>query len=262
MRRVDASDEEVVLISGSVDGPLPFVPRDRPRAFERGGRIFAQSEGVVRPVDGLTQMTSGVHAELQMVFAARDVAGGEYAAAVEPRDAVGGPSPFGAWVGREPWVLEDDGAPRLVADLFPGPEGSNPAGFARLPDGGVVFHAMTPDRGRELWFVGEGGDAQPVCDLAEGPAPGIPVWAEIEVGPDALFVPAFVEGVGTEVVSVPFEAARGAARCVVVQRLAEAESGCGCRAAGGAAPTAVWGLLVMGLGFGLRHRRSRVARAG
>jgi MYXO-CTERM domain-containing protein len=150
------------------------------------------------------------------------------------------------WVGRELWVLDPVGnagaapTPRLVKDLFPGAQGSDPRALTAVPGSDrIVFHARTPDAGRELWVSdGTPDGTRPLCDLGAGRAPGVPEAATIRIGPDALFVTAFVPDVGTEVVAVPLAVVKGDAPCrgfegAAPDLLTEADAGCGCRSTSG-----------------------------
>jgi len=113
-----------------------------------------------------------------------------------------------------------DGRAQLVRDLWPGPTGSNPRGLHALPfpPGGVVFHAETPEHGRELWVSdGTARGTRLVCDFVPGPEPGIPAESgspvPITASAAGVYVPAFVEGEGTEVVFVPMDVVRGERPC-------------------------------------------------
>ena len=56
--------------------------------------------------------------------------------------------------GRELWVTDGTAAgTRIVADLEPGRDGSNPYNFAAFGDGRVVFSAATTAAGREAWVT-------------------------------------------------------------------------------------------------------------
>ena len=76
--------------------------------------------------------------------------------------------------GREPWGagLGPD-TMRLIADIVPGPESSNPHAFTDRPIGGFVFAATTPEAGEELWFGSHsgGGDVpvRMIKDIIPGP---------------------------------------------------------------------------------------------
>jgi MYXO-CTERM domain-containing protein len=258
--RLRSLDGEERVLETPVSGSFGLFPRARPRLLERGARVYAAEAGVLRALDGLNGVTEAVDTSWGVVFAAQDAPAGEWDDDVDPRQAVGGAPPGGTWSGRELWLLPKDGEPvQRLADLYPGPDGSEPAGFAVLPaeDGGedlVLFHALTPDRGRELWRADATGEVRPVCELAPGAAPGVPVWADIRVGPDAVFVAAFVPGTGTEVVAIPKAAVAAdtvdAAACRVVPpvgRLGEADSGCGCRTTGGTEASVAWVLVMAGL---------------
>jgi ELWxxDGT repeat protein len=53
--------------------------------------------------------------------------------------------------GRELWCVNADGAPWMVADINPGPDGSNPRRFIKRPDDNFFFAATTEEHGEELW---------------------------------------------------------------------------------------------------------------
>jgi MYXO-CTERM domain-containing protein len=108
-----------------------------------------------------------------------------------------------------------DGALVRAFDLYPGPASSEPSALTPLADGsGTVFVAATPEHGRELWFTdGTDEGTRRVCDFIQGPNPGVPADATIAVGADAVYVPAFVDGVGTEIAEVPMSIVRGEAPC-------------------------------------------------
>lgn len=53
--------------------------------------------------------------------------------------------------GRELWSVNSDGDPWMVADINPGPSGSNPRRFFVRADGSMFFAATTEATGEELW---------------------------------------------------------------------------------------------------------------
>ncbi|WP_338870933.1 ELWxxDGT repeat protein [Myxococcus stipitatus] len=78
--------------------------------------------------------------------------------------------------GHEPWV--SSGSPgagtRLLKDLFPGPQGSNPRGFTRVGSR-VFFAADDPAAGRELFVTdGTAAGTQRVKDIWPGPTGSFP----------------------------------------------------------------------------------------
>jgi len=273
LARVDAPSSALTLPGGAYPGAPKVFPPTRPEAVEFGGRVFTVEGDELAQLRGLAFVQDAVATPFGLVVSAEDVptSEGGLLPDVEPPPVAGG-LPRPAPRGREPWVARGTADPsnpevQPLGDLFPGPEGSDPAGFAALPDGsGVVFHALSPDRGRELWFWdGSDAGARPVCELAAGPAPGVPDGAEIVIGPQAAFVSAFVPEVGTEVVAIPLRGVRGEVACAldssVLGGLAASEDvGCGCRTTGrGAGGWFWWVSLFLGV---LRARRARGWRVG
>lgn len=53
--------------------------------------------------------------------------------------------------GRELWCINLDGEPWMVADINPGPQGSNPRNFFVRSPGSILFSATTEALGEELW---------------------------------------------------------------------------------------------------------------
>jgi len=102
-----------------------------------------------------------------------------------------------------------------LLEIWPGPVGSEPGGLTALPDGGgVVFHAWSSEHGRELWVLERAaGRFERLCDFQPGPAPGIPAEATIVFAGDGLYVPAFVDDVGTELVELSMDVVRGDVTC-------------------------------------------------
>lgn len=70
--------------------------------------------------------------------------------------------------GREPYYFSVFSA-YLIADLFPGPSGSNPAGFFVASNGSAYFSANEPTYGTELWTTGSGLGCSLVSDIYPGP---------------------------------------------------------------------------------------------
>jgi trimeric autotransporter adhesin len=69
----------------------------------------------------------------------------------------------GAWSGKELW--ETDGSSQgtvLLQDLLPGAYSSSPSGFGVM-DSAVLFNAVQPDSGRELWALPLAGLSAPVA---------------------------------------------------------------------------------------------------
>jgi len=55
--------------------------------------------------------------------------------------------------GKEPWgYVEGYGPPKMLADVFPGPLGSDPYALCITQQGHLVFSALTPNHGEELWL--------------------------------------------------------------------------------------------------------------
>lgn len=77
--------------------------------------------------------------------------------------------------GREPW-FSDGTAGRLVRDIIPGPEGSEPDEFVAA-GGRTYFVASDVEHGRELW-VSDGTESgtRMVADLVPGPGSSSPGW--------------------------------------------------------------------------------------
>ncbi len=73
--------------------------------------------------------------------------------------------------GRELWVREPTGFSRMLADLWPGPEGSNPVPLAAVPPH-LYFAASTPDTGREVWLWNSAtNQVQQLEETLPGPDP-------------------------------------------------------------------------------------------
>lgn len=176
-------------------GALDFHPGRHASFIFSLGRLFALDDERAVRVEGLTEPALPfVETETGTWF-------------VGERD---GPAP----VGGEPFLVRD-GVATLVKDIWPGHLGSAPTAITALRDGdGVVFHAESPEHGRELW-VSDGlpSGTRRVCDFRPGPASGIPPGASLAVGPRGAYVPAFVDGVGTVIVEVPPEILRGEVPC-------------------------------------------------
>lgn len=75
--------------------------------------------------------------------------------------------------GRELWVANQTGAVSMVADINPGPAGSNPADLTAL-NGTLYFSANDGSHGAELWKVGTNGNAQQVADINPGAGSSLP----------------------------------------------------------------------------------------
>ncbi len=88
--------------------------------------------------------------------------------------------------GRELWVYDAaTGEASLVADIYPGPEGSWPTDSA-VYDGRLFFAADGGETGRELWaFDAATGEAELVADINPGPASAHPQY--LTVYDDRLF---------------------------------------------------------------------------
>lgn len=102
--------------------------------------------------------------------------------------------------GEEPWVT--DGTPagtRRLADLHPGPRGSNPRGFTphRFC---ALFAASDGERGHELWGS-DGLEAFLVADLAAGPDSGSPT--EATTAGETIYVAADDGVHGRELFAIP-----------------------------------------------------------
>jgi len=254
LERLDGRGPVLELAGGAHGGFRP-IPFERPVGFEMGGRLFVPRDEGFEAVP-LHEVRAPLDLEGALIVSAEDVPAEVMSG--DPSEGGGGPpaapGPSGPprWVGREPWLLSypPAGASEVVllADAFPGPEGSNPGGFAALPDSaadpgsggfaGAVFHATSPDAGRELWFTdGTPAGTRRICDFAPGPASGIPAWAAIVPGPEAVFLSGLDPNVGVTLIEVPLSVVRGQAACdlEVIQpprRLTDADSGCGCRTTG------------------------------
>lgn len=287
LMRVTDGSSTLELPGGAYPATPRGFPEARPEGFEYGGRVLLMEGEALAELRGLAFVGDSAASPFGLVVSAEDVPASEANVEGEPPVVAGG-LPGGAAPGQgargvEPWVARgtvDQANPELqpLGDLFPGPEGSNPQAFAALPDGsGVVFHALSPDRGRELWFWdGTDAEARPVCDLAPGPEPGIPEQATIVIGPELAFVAAFVPDVGTEVVAIPLAAVRGEVACVRESEvggvegggdLQAADSGCGCSGTRSEPkPLALWVLLALcaaACRVSGHHRRRRARhRAG
>ncbi len=75
--------------------------------------------------------------------------------------------------GRELWCTNGcPGGTRLVADLVPGPQSSNPSRFLKRSDGNYVFRATTPETGSELWFLAQTGGGNVEVRLIKDIIPG------------------------------------------------------------------------------------------
>ncbi len=75
--------------------------------------------------------------------------------------------------GRELWCLNElTGEARMLADLAPGPESSNPRHFMERPHGGFVFAATTPAEGEELWYCSDMGGGHFEAHLIKDIIPG------------------------------------------------------------------------------------------
>lgn len=108
--------------------------------------------------------------------------------------------------GREPW--RTDGTPqgtRLVKDVQPGEEGSDPKDLA-ADTGRLFFSATTAGHGRETWYSGgHPWDTRPLGDIAPGVASANPKGF-VRAGGDLFFTATDSEG--EELWSVPFRPAR------------------------------------------------------
>jgi ELWxxDGT repeat protein len=83
--------------------------------------------------------------------------------------------------GKELWVKSaDDVAPKLLADLAPGPISSAPRRFTLSSRGELYFAATTPEQGEELWKVTDNGGENPVVHCVRDILPG-PMGSEPEV---------------------------------------------------------------------------------
>jgi len=74
--------------------------------------------------------------------------------------------------GRELWCANDDGEPWMVADINPGPNGSNPRRFFVRQDGTMFFAATTEETGEELWHCSTDhpqANVRLVRDILPGP---------------------------------------------------------------------------------------------
>lgn len=71
--------------------------------------------------------------------------------------------------GREPWVLDlATGATTRLADIHPGPTGSQPRDFVKIGTS-LLFVATSPEAGEELWVTdGTAGGTEQVEDLRPG----------------------------------------------------------------------------------------------
>lgn len=75
--------------------------------------------------------------------------------------------------GREPWFTDGTGK-RLVRDIIPGPESSEPSGFT-VAGRRTFFVASDREHGRELWVTdGTGAGTRMFADLAPGPSSSSP----------------------------------------------------------------------------------------
>lgn len=75
--------------------------------------------------------------------------------------------------GRELWCTNgSQGGRKLVADLTPGPQSSNPRNFMKRPFGGSVFTATIPDTGSELWYLADTGGGNASVRLIKDVIPG------------------------------------------------------------------------------------------
>lgn len=79
--------------------------------------------------------------------------------------------------GREPWLLDKGGKARMLADMMPGPEGSNLINPAAVEGGWYYFMADSVDHGRAMWVYGV-EDSQPRPMTWAG-VDGTPPWVRL-----------------------------------------------------------------------------------
>jgi len=178
-----------------------------PSLIETGPAVWQLSNGRVERVAGIRSVASAVPWD------------GRILASAAMASSDGAPSPG------EELVQIGPAPPRVVRDIWPGPLGSRPRATRRLPnESGVVFHAETPEHGRELWVSdGTSAGTRLACDVDPGPRSGIPSESGIAVGPDAVFVSALVPTIGAEVIRIPMPVLRGEVPCVVPSATGEDE---------------------------------------
>ncbi len=77
-------------------------------------------------------------------------------------------------IGKEPWVSDGtSGGTYALADIEPGPKGSDPQGFTEAA-GRVFFSANDRAAGRELWVWDQTSGTRRVKDMMPGPQPSYP----------------------------------------------------------------------------------------
>lgn len=90
--------------------------------------------------------------------------------------------------GRELWFLDGSGAePQLLADIVPGPTGSDPIDLFEFAPGTYLFTATTPENGREVWVTdGTTEGTQLLTDARYGPLSSKPAGFAV-IGDRAYF---------------------------------------------------------------------------
>ncbi len=154
------------------------------------GRELWRSDGTTRGTLRVTDILPGPGAGLGLFYGKSDAL------------AVGNSLYFTAddgAHGKELWQSDGTGAgTSMIADIHPGPAGSNPSLIGHVP-AGLLLAADHPELGRELWISdGTAAGTRLVVDFVPGPDDSFPsVYGELDSLGGRMLVATFEQGTGT-----------------------------------------------------------------